>query len=139
MRIRILITLIWIVSFMISLVIVLSYFKGGTILTPDDNVGDYVHPVITLYGPYIVGILTFWFIKPFPYSSLNESVVFRYWLAVGLTLFFNVLFLYFVGSYYIKGRSVILTDIKNGVQICAWLSILVGSVNAYLFGMKSQK
>jgi hypothetical protein len=123
---------------MISLVTILSYFKGGLILTPDDQVSDYIHPVVTLYSPYLIGILAFWFIKPFPYSSLNENVIFRYWLAVGLTLFFNILFLYFVGSYYIKGRSAILTDIQNGVKICAWLSILVGSVNAYFFGMKPQ-
>jgi hypothetical protein len=137
MKIRILITSIWLLSFIACIIIIITYFNG-TILLEEDNMTDYVKPLITLYSPYILGILTFWFIKPFPYSKLDENVIFRYWLAVGLTLFFNAIILFFILRFYINHNTIILDNIKSGVKIGGWLSILVGSINAYFFGMKTK-
>ena len=135
MKIRIVITLVWIISFLINIILIISYFDG-IILLEEDNMLLYIKPIIWLYSPYVIGILSFWFLKPFPYNNIDENILFRYWLALGLTLFFNLIMIYFVVRHMFTSETIILDNIKNGVRLCAWLSIIVGPINTYFFGMK---
>ncbi len=113
------------------------------------------------YCPYIAGILVFWF-KPLglmdflerclsscpKLSSLFRKIFepsgsarwpkVRFWLAVGCTVAFNFIFLIQVCTHLLDRSSYVLGDVEQGVTICAWMSFLVGPVQAFYFGAKKQ-
>ena len=141
MRDRALLTGLWLLAFVASLLIVESYVgrlnaQGQQILLTEDRLPT-IQPLIKLYGAYLVGILGFWFAKPLPEASTDRASRIRFVLAVACTLLFNLCVLYLVAGEHRHPGGMVLADVENAVKLGAWLSLLVAPVNAYYFGMKT--
>lgn len=133
---RLTLTLIWLASLVICLVLVFSYAETDHILHA--QVLPHAKPLTYLYGPYLVAILGFWYFKPFPAPSPERIEAVRFWLALACTLILNLVVLYFVAAGYLRPERItlILDEINTGVKMAGYLSFLVGPANAYYFGMK---
>lgn len=141
MRERVLLTAVWLTALVLSLLLAESYIgrrnaSGIAILLEEDR-PDAWKPLISLYGGYLAGILAFWFAKPFKKITSDRARAIRFWIALTCTLVFNGVVLYMVGREHLAPGGNVLEDIRSAVRIGAWLSVLVGPVNLYYFGMKA--
>ena len=131
---RLILTATWLLFLVADTLIIMSY-SNGFIIYPIELI-DHLKPLFYLYGPYISGILVFWYVKPFHAVSDKKIERIRFYLALLLTLLLNLLVFFFVIHYYLSKSSIILSDVKTGVTIAGLLSFLVAPANAYYFGMK---
>jgi len=141
MRERATITAIWLLSFIVTLLIVESYVgrqnaAGISILLNEDRL-DALKPLTGLYGGYMAGILGFWFAKPFKEIENDRARLVRFGIALVCTLVFNAVVLYMVAREHIAPGGNVITDIHSAVKIAGWLSIVVAPINLYYFGMKA--
>jgi hypothetical protein len=144
MKERITLTSAWVASFVAALVITESYLyvttaEGILLALPEDRL-DHMGELAKLYGPYIAGILAFWFVKPFGASKSDAARRVRFWLALSTTAILNAWVLYLLTEKLriANASGTVLEDIRQAVKHAAVLSFLVAPVNAYYFGMKSK-
>ena len=132
-------TAIWLVSFAATVLVVNSYVRiveGKYILAPDDR-WQCLQPLVILYGGYLTGILTFWFLKPFKKPTGGQIGRVRAVLAVVCTAVFNIVIFYLVSQNYLSSDgSDVFDNVTLAVKVAAACSFLVAPVNFYYFGMK---
>lgn len=145
MKPRITITVIWLLSFVISVGITESYIHvrtadGLRILFPSDRLSC-MTPLAAIYSGYLGGILGFWFRRPFRPAKTDAADRVRFWLAVSCSLMFVLVLLFFVSYTYLFGteEGACRENIIMGSKIAGLLSFLVAPVNFYYFGMKPPK
>ena len=143
MKTRTSLTAIWLVSFAISVTLILSYLRtehnGMRILFTSD-LGPTLRPLCVLYGSYLAGILGFWFFKPFKLPADRGHI--RFYLAVSCTLLLNAPIIWFLLQWHLagEGRSEsVQTDVESAISWAKWASFLVAPINLYYFGMKSAR
>ena len=141
MKERLVITLIWLVAFILSILIVESYVHTQTsdglqILFAEDRLLC-MKPLMVLFSSYLAGILSFWFLKPFKPTRIDATQTIRFWLATSCTLVFVLVVLYFVSYVHIFGvhEGGVLSDINTGVSIAKMMSFIVAPINIYYFGL----
>lgn len=134
MRDKLILTIIWFVSFLTVFLVINSY-NDGTIIV--DGLLEHLEPVLKFYTPYLTGILVFWYIRPFSKPGNARLRNIRFYLALATTLILNLTVIFFISRWYLYESSVILDDINSGVKLGLLLSFLVGPANAYYFGMKT--
>jgi hypothetical protein len=137
---RVVLTLIWLVSFFLCLlaveVLIGRTGSDGIALLLEEDRLDAMKPVFLIYGGYLTGILGSWFLKPFPRRRAQSDEVVRRRLAFACTVGFNAFVLYMLW------RGVFVRDmqfedyLRQTYIVAGWLSILVAPVNVYYFGMK---
>lgn len=134
-------TAMWVSGFLASLFIVNSYVgaqtaSGKYIVAPGDR-WECLTPLFKLYTPYLVGILTFWFTKPFQKRPNKWSAILAN-LALIFTLSFTFAVLYLVSQKHLNPSSStnVIEDVRLAVKVALALSPLVAPINAYYFGMK---
>jgi hypothetical protein len=139
---RLVISAIWLTGFVLSLVILESYIHlttsdGLSYLLPEDRLPS-LQPLATLFGVYLGGILSFWFLKPFKASPSDRAENVRFWFATLCTLIFVGVILYFVAYTYLfgPGETTVTENIVTGSKIAGLLSFIVAPANFYYFGMK---
>lgn len=138
---QLLLTAIWLASFMGTLAVIESYVQvedaaGKTVLIPEDRV-DAMKPVVAVYGGYLTGILAFWFLKPFrPLRNPRRWHQYRFAVALACTLVFNAIILYLVSQHYLAGHDLVLDDVDTASTFAGLLSFVVAPVNAYYFGVQ---
>lgn len=139
---RITLTALWVASFVAALIVTETYLHvtnadGILLALPEDRL-DHVGALAKLYGPYIAGILAFWFVKPFAAPKDDAARRVRFWLALVTTAILNawVLFLLTEKLRVADGGGTVLADIQQAVTHAAVLSFLVAPVNAFYFGTK---
>jgi hypothetical protein len=138
---QLLLTIVWILSFVGALALVESYiqvkdFAGKTVLIADDRL-DAMKPLVILYGGYLTGILGFWFVRPFPAPQAERQWhEHRFAIALVCTAIFNVVILYLVGQQYISGERWVIDDVGTAAIFGGLLSFVVAPINAYYFGVK---
>lgn len=142
MKPRLVISAIWLGGFILSLVILESYIhnttaEGLSYLLPEDRLPT-VTPLAALFGTYLGGILSFWFLKPFKPSPSDHAENVRFWLATICTMIFVCVILYFVGYTYLfgPGESTVTENINTGSKVAALISFIVAPINFYYFGIK---
>ncbi len=146
MRERVLLTAIWLSSFLLALLVLESYIhvrddEGIRILLPEDR-WAVMRPIILLYSTYLSGILAFWFLRPFKSPMTDAAARVRFTLAGICTVLFNAVILYMLLQEYLfsgSGQHLIVNQVDTAVKIAAALSFVVGPANAYYFGMKSDQ
>ena len=143
MKSRLAIIGIWLLGLILSLIILESYIHtttedGLNFLLPEDRLPS-MTPLVTIFGTYLGGILSFWFLKPFKPIKSDHAEIFRFWLAIICTLLFVGVILYFVSYTYIyfPNDTTVIDNITTGSKVAALLSFVVAPVNFYYFGMKS--
>lgn len=142
LRFRLLLTVLWIIFFLAALGICESYIhvlKDGKVYMTFSERPLYLKPICLLYAPYIAGILAFWFLNPFPPAQSEIAARYKMIIAFGVTIIFNVLFLFIIGQAYLykSSDSNIIEDVDFAIKMATWLSFLVAPVNAYYFGTKN--
>lgn len=143
MKERITLTTLWVASFVIALVITELYLHvknaDGIVFALAEDRLDHMGALAKLYGPYIAGILAFWFVKPFSAPKSDAARRVRFWLALVTTAILNawVLFLLTEKLRIANAGGTVLEDIQQAVTHAALLSFLVAPVNAYYFGTKA--
>ncbi len=142
MKARVVITVIWLVAFILSILIVESYVHTQTsdglqILFSEDRLSC-MKPLMVLFSSYLVGILAFWFLKPFKPTKIDVTEKIRFWLAISCTLIFVLVILYFVSYVHIVGidDGGVLNNINTGISIAKMMSFIVAPINFYYFGLK---
>lgn len=140
MNTRFQLTLIWLASFvivllMIELTINRENAQGLVFLLEEDRL-DAMKPVIGIYAAYLAGLLAFWFIKPFAKAGTGKGERLRFRLALGCTLFFNLVVIYMVARGILWPRMLIDGYLEQAATLAGFLSFLVAPVNLYYFGMK---
>ncbi len=142
MKERLVITVIWLVAFILSILIVESYVHTQTgdgiqILFAEDRLLC-MKPLILLFSSYLAGILAFWFLKPFKTSKIDKTDKVRFWLATTCTLVFVLVVLYFVSYVHVFGidEGGVLNNIDMGISIAKMMSFIVAPINLYYFGIK---
>ena len=141
--VRIVLTPIWLLSFIASLAILESYigrlthFQGGEvqILTADDRQAV-LSPLFVIYGGHISAILAFWYLKPYRPLGNDAAGRFRMLLAVFCTIAFNGWILYMLLQGHFGAADRVLRDVQTAVETAGWMSILVAPINTYYFGAK---
>lgn len=130
--------MIWIMSFVLAVFIVEMYYWGyphERKLIESERVSIYF-PLTTIYGAHLAGILAAWFVKPFRklgFDRFTERK--RFTIALIATLLYNFLVLYFLSlSHWSKQPT--LTSAQDAMTLGKYLSILIGPVNLYYFGIK---
>lgn len=133
---------VWIVSFLVTLIIVESYigksvnFQGRDVIVLLEEARlEVMRPVFFIYGAYLTGILGFWFLKPFPALVIDKAETARFWIALVCTMSFNVWIIYMFGKAHFSDTSMVLSNMEDAVWLAKWISIIVAPVNAYYFGM----
>lgn len=145
MRARIVLTAIWLGSFLLALILVEGYIgktvmiDGAAIkvLLAEDRL-DAMKPIFTIYSAYLAAILGFWFAKPFKPTPSDRARRVRFGLAVVCTVIFNGWILYMIGLGHLGHPAAVMATIQSTVQIAAWISVVVAPVNAYYFGSKAK-
>ena len=144
-HIRKYLTSTWLTAFLLSLVIVNSYVgrlvqTGGytEYVVPPGDRWDCVQPLILLYSAYLVGILAFWFTRPFAAVKKNPAAITRAAIAVSCTVFFNLVVIYLVSLSYLlpSDPTPVVENVKLAVKAAGALSFIVAPINFYYFGMK---
>jgi hypothetical protein len=143
MKSRVVLTVLWLLGFTSSLLLIEAYIhtrdaNGIYILLQQDR-WDCWRPLIVLFASYLTGILGFWFIKPFP-SPPGNLIAERARFAIALTctlLFLGILDLLLAEGFLPSGNeSQIHTLVGSATTFAKWASFLVAPVNFYFFGMK---
>jgi hypothetical protein len=142
LKFRLLLTVLWIIFFLIALGICESYIhvlKDGKVYMTFSERPLFIKPISLLYSPYIAGILAFWFINPFLPAQTEIAAKYKMIIAFSVTIIFNILLLFIISQAYLSksGDSNIIEDVDFAIKMAAWLSFLVAPVNAYYFGTKS--
>ncbi len=142
LKFRLLLTVLWIIFFLAALGVCESYIhvlKDGKVYMTFTERPLYLKPICLLYGPYIAGILAFWFLNPFPPAQTEIAARYKMIIAFSVTIIFNLLFIYIISQAYLTNRSDsnIIDDVDFAIKMAAWLSFLVAPVNAYYFGTKN--
>jgi hypothetical protein len=133
-------TAIWIGSFLCSLIIVEIYVHihraGILVLLPEERL-DCMKPLIFLYGAYIPVILAFWFLKPFSAPTSDAAADARFRIATICTIAFNGMVLILIAqNLFSTSPMPVLFNVKSAVAIAGWISFIVAPINAYYFGAK---
>ncbi len=142
MRQKVVLTFIWLGSFVISVLLVESYTfvhddKGYVILTFEES-WEPLKPLLVIYTSYLTGILAFWFIKPFKPARTGKAAKVRFLIALICTVIFNVVVMYWASHYYLRphDQEVILDNLMRAATYAKGLSFLVAPVNVYYFGTR---
>jgi hypothetical protein len=139
-RARIILTVMWIAAFIGSLILVESYVHtrdsaGMRYMLPEDR-PDCIKPLFILYGVYLGGILSAWFVHPFPPAKSESAVRARFVLAVWCTAIFNGVILFLLVQSYFDVHTTVLANTRQAMDLAQWGSFLVAPVNLYFFGIK---
>lgn len=141
MNVRVVLTAIWIGSFVAALAIVESYVgrhdADGMLILLDEDRMDAMRPIVVLFGSYVSGLLGFWFLRPLPKAKHPRGERVRERLALACTLLFNAALLYLLCGEHLHPGVNALRMIRDAAQAAGWMSLLVAPVNLYYFGMKS--
>ena len=142
MKERLVITVIWLLAFILSILIVESYIHtqtsdGLNFLFAEDRLSC-MKPLMVLFSSYLGGILSFWFLKPFKKSKIDAMEKIRFWIATSCTLVFVLVVLYFVSYVHIVGidEGGVLSNINMGISVAKMMSFIVAPINFYYFGLK---
>jgi hypothetical protein len=141
LRSRIALTVLWLGALTAALVLVESYQHARVnniqILLPEDREAIMTQ-LSYLFGPYLVGILGFWYTQPFPAQPTDKARRARFLFALVCTSILIGVVLYFVAYVHLFGTEggTVLSNVKLGVKIAGLFSFLVAPVNLYYFGMK---
>lgn len=143
MKQRILLTCIWMVSFLLALLLIeltinRENAEGYVFLLEEDRL-DAMTPIIQLYAGYLTGLLAFWFLKPFPKPKSRQGEQFRFRLALACTIFFNLLVIYMIARGIVWPAMLIEGYLSQAIKLAVLLSFLVAPVNLYYFGIKMTK
>lgn len=137
---RTLLTGVWLVSFLIALLMIELMINrenaDGLVFLLEEDRLDAMMPVIKIYTGYLVGLLAFWFLRPFPKARTDRAERVRFRLAMACTVFFNLLVIYMVARGVVFPRMLIDGYLQQATTLAALLSFLVAPVNLYYFGMK---
>ena len=141
MRERVAITSVWLTGLCLSVGLIWSYTwtknEDGLIFISPQSFLPYVGPVIGLYAAYLGGILTLWFLKPFPPSRTQRVDGVRFWLALSCTALFNIAVLLVLARQHLwGGPGDISADARTAVKLAGLLSFLVAPANVFYFGMR---
>ena len=142
---RVTLTFFWLLSFLLSLIMV-ELYVGRTVLyhgdmlmvlLEDDRL-EAMGPVFAIYSGHLAAILGFWFVKPFKPVKSDGAERVRFWLAVVCTLIFNGWVLYMIGRGHLGSVQAVMQDLKTAVKIATSISVVVAPVNAFYFGAKAR-
>jgi hypothetical protein len=144
---RLVLTLIWLFSFIGALVLVEALYVD--VKSPDglyylswEDRWEAVQPLLMLYSPYLAGILAFWYTKPFKLATSDVRDRVRAGLGITTALILNAVVLYFVlrvrllQPLLMNTEASVIDDIATGAKFAGALSILVAPANAYFFGFE---
>jgi predicted membrane protein len=141
MRVRQSLALIWVLCLAIALCAVESYFwrqtdAGVPYLLSVDRTAVYP-TLVGIYAATIGPLLAALFFRPFrpPANVKSRTLIGR--LALGLTLFYNLVLIYIISQGHWH-QSITIDDILAQAKLAATiLAFLVVPVNGYYFGLKS--
>jgi hypothetical protein len=143
LRTRLALTIVWLLSLILTVVLVESYVhaltpEGKRYILPEDR--DEILPrLLKGYGAYIASVLAFWFVQPFSGPKSNRRDKYRFWIALTCTLFFNCAILFVLAECYFASaiQRNFGASADTALGLMKWLSFLVVPVNAFYFGTKS--
>jgi hypothetical protein len=142
MRSQFVLTLVWLFFFVANLAVLESYVhvttpEGKKYLVAEDR-NEFLHPILTMYGSYISGILAFWFVKPFRPPASESGARARFLIAILCTIIFNGAIVFLLSqSYFLpEGRRDVGADLETAKSLMKWLSFIVAPVNLFYFGSK---
>jgi predicted transporter len=144
MKSRLILTLIWLSSLVLSIAALESYVhfhtSEGTRYLIEEDRADTMKPIAILYGAYLVGILGAWFVRPWKNPKAGKVEHQRFLIAIGCTVVFNVLILFFVLQAYLMPaeRHDVAASVDAAVRAAEWLSFIVAPVNLFYFGAKNR-
>jgi predicted transporter len=141
MKSRLILTLIWLSSLVLCIAALESYVhvrtSEGTRYLIEEDRADTMKPIAVLYAAYLVGILGAWFVRPWKNPRSGKAERQRFAIAVGCTVLFNALILFFVlQAYLLPGeRHDVAGSVTAAVTLAGWLSFIVAPVNLFYFGV----
>lgn len=142
LKFRFLLTILWLLFFTVSLIMCESYIhslNNGKVYITESERLLFFQPLSTLYSPYLIGILGFWFVSPFQQANTDKAAKYRFVIALTVTCVFNLIILLIIAQPYItpENTSDVIDTVNSAIKIAGWLSIIVAPINAYYFGQKS--
>ena len=143
MNIRTALTVIWLGSFTLALVLCEALFfrtnaDGIPFLLPHDRI-DIYKTLASIYGANLGAIIAAWYAKPFPAMRGQALVTAAQRLAISLTLLYNLLLLYMIGQPHWSYTEQVGVVLDRARTIGLVLVFLVAPVNVYFFGIKAGK
>ena len=145
MTIRVLLTGLWGVFFLVALLGSFAYTEltdedGLLPVLPEQRM-DLLVPILQIYAIYLGGIIACWFGRPFtrlgvPLLGVDQV---RAWIAVVVTIVFNVGYLWLVTrAHFVTDANPIIdgADATSWARQAAWI---VAPVSAYYFGTSTGK
>jgi len=109
----------------------------GILFITNDDLYDLLFPISVTYGSYLGAILVAYFTKPISasfYSAEKDSYYF--YLALILTIGFNLIINYFVYRSYFVDDPDLIKDFNKLEDIALWFSFMVAPVNLFYFGVR---
>lgn len=132
--------IIWVASLAIALCVVEAYFfrrdsDGIPLLIPHER-GTVYPPLVGIYASTIGPILAALFVRPFKPSVKHVSTATLGRIAIGLTLFYNVVLIYIIAQGHWQQSNTIEEILDQAKLAGVLLFFLVVPVNGYYFGIK---
>ena len=126
---------IWLVSYVLCFIGLLILWPLGD--AHPVNVKEAIHSLTTIYTPYLLPIVTFWYVKRS--SEKTKPTGEAFWIAVALSLLFNAVVVALVSSLHFQlPKMTVLSDtMELASNLCGYLSFLMGPAIGFFFGKAS--
>ncbi len=131
---RLSLLLIWLSGYLICLTFLFVFLAKGWMLT--DNFKKDFTTATGIFAPYLTPIVAFWFARR--RKSVATADVSAFYVAVALSLVFNLLVLTVVGYTFVEtGEGVIENNLELATTIGTGITFLTGPAVGYYFGKAS--